>query len=162
VPQGNSNAFVASAWALRAQRMLFVNSRGPGCFDFDFYVQVSGRGKKQIMRTGGLEGWAAQGSAVQDRAAWTQSQLPSVVSTPAPHHTSPGPGRAPSVPCPAPPPTMCLAAAQSRPGWACHQARAAVGALCGARPVPGAATQVGMAACLRGRAGTALCCWPPV
>jgi hypothetical protein len=42
-PQGNSNAFVASAWALRAQRMVFVNSRGPGCFDFDFYVQVGGQ-----------------------------------------------------------------------------------------------------------------------
>ncbi|KAL4452719.1 hypothetical protein ABPG75_008381 [Micractinium tetrahymenae] len=38
-PQGNSNAFVSDAWTLRAPRMVFANSRGPGCFDFDFYVQ---------------------------------------------------------------------------------------------------------------------------
>lgn len=38
-PQGNSNAFVSDAWTLRAPRMIYANSRGPGCFDFDFYVQ---------------------------------------------------------------------------------------------------------------------------
>lgn len=39
-PQGNSNAFVSDAWTLRAPRMINANSRGPGCFDFDYYVQA--------------------------------------------------------------------------------------------------------------------------
>ncbi|KAI7838423.1 hypothetical protein COHA_007795 [Chlorella ohadii] len=37
--QGNSNEFVSKQWALRAQRMVYANSRGPGCFDFEYYVQ---------------------------------------------------------------------------------------------------------------------------
>lgn len=41
-PQGNSNAFVSDAWTLRAPRMIYANSRGPGCFDFGFYVQARG------------------------------------------------------------------------------------------------------------------------
>ncbi|PSC74038.1 hypothetical protein C2E20_2672 [Micractinium conductrix] len=39
VPQGNSNAFMSDAWPLRAPRMVFANSRGPGCFDFEYYVK---------------------------------------------------------------------------------------------------------------------------
>lgn len=38
-PQGNSNSFVSDAWTLRAPRLVYANSRGPGCFDFDYYVQ---------------------------------------------------------------------------------------------------------------------------
>lgn len=41
-PQGNSNAFVSQQWQLRAQRMIYINARGPGCFDFEYYVQVGG------------------------------------------------------------------------------------------------------------------------
>lgn len=47
--QGNSNEFVSKQWALRAQRMVYANSRGPGCFDFEYYVQVGlGGGKESV------------------------------------------------------------------------------------------------------------------
>lgn len=42
-PQGNANAFVSEQWSLRGQRMVYMNSRGPGCFDFGYYVKVRGR-----------------------------------------------------------------------------------------------------------------------
>jgi hypothetical protein len=37
--QGNANEFVSRQWGLRAQRMVYANARGPGCFDFEYYVQ---------------------------------------------------------------------------------------------------------------------------
>ena len=39
-PLGNANEFVSRQWGLRAQRMVYANARGPGCFDFEYYVQV--------------------------------------------------------------------------------------------------------------------------
>jgi hypothetical protein len=41
-PQGNANAFTSQQWSLRVQRMMVQNSRGPGCFDFAYYVEVGG------------------------------------------------------------------------------------------------------------------------
>lgn len=39
-PLGNANEFVSKQWSLRAERMVYTNTRGPGCFDFEYYVQV--------------------------------------------------------------------------------------------------------------------------
>ncbi len=35
-----SNAWVDQEWDLKAERLLFMNTRGPGCFDFKFYQEV--------------------------------------------------------------------------------------------------------------------------
>ncbi|KAI3432735.1 hypothetical protein D9Q98_004276 [Chlorella vulgaris] len=40
-PQGNANAFTSQQWSLRVQRMMVQNSRGPGCFDFAYYVEAN-------------------------------------------------------------------------------------------------------------------------
>jgi hypothetical protein len=59
-PQGNSNAFVGEQWSLRAQRMVFQNSRGPGCFDFDHYVKVNGRSSSSVASCGfACQAWKA-------------------------------------------------------------------------------------------------------
>lgn len=33
-----TNAWVLDGWAFKAERLIFMNARGPGCFDFKFYV----------------------------------------------------------------------------------------------------------------------------
>lgn len=37
-PDIASNAFVNDAWEVKGERLIYMNARGPGCFDFRFYV----------------------------------------------------------------------------------------------------------------------------
>lgn len=34
------NTWVSDSMAIKAQQLVYMNARGPGCFDFRFYVQV--------------------------------------------------------------------------------------------------------------------------
>ena len=34
----SSNAFVDDAWEVKGERLVYMNARGPGCFDFKFYL----------------------------------------------------------------------------------------------------------------------------
>jgi hypothetical protein len=40
-PKVNANAWVSDAMSIKAQQLVYMNARGPGCFDFRFYLQVS-------------------------------------------------------------------------------------------------------------------------
>lgn len=35
----NANAWATDSMSIKAQQLVYMNARGPGCFDFRFYVQ---------------------------------------------------------------------------------------------------------------------------
>lgn len=40
VVEVNANALSADPWTTRAEDLVAMNARGPGCFDFRFYTEV--------------------------------------------------------------------------------------------------------------------------
>lgn len=38
-PKVNQNAWVSDSMSIKAQQLVYMNARGPGCFDFRFYLQ---------------------------------------------------------------------------------------------------------------------------
>ena len=36
-----SNDWISQHWQLKAEKLVYMNARGPDCFDFDFYIDVS-------------------------------------------------------------------------------------------------------------------------
>lgn len=49
-PKVSQNAWVSDAMAVKAQQLVYMNARGPGCFDFRFYLQASSRNWASFVR----------------------------------------------------------------------------------------------------------------
>lgn len=84
-PDITSNALVDDAWEVKGQRLIYMNARGPGCFDFKYYVARNPGGAQDRARlTGSAAHVQCPTPPVPDPAGPTASHLLSSPRRPPP------------------------------------------------------------------------------